>query len=277
MSRKGNAGGARRARWGAPRRLPCRRYPRRVQLHNIPRSPFADDDGSADPDLVAALSHWAEHREDPGAQDAVVALLTDARLLVPVVAVLGEAETGPDGLKREKSSEMAVLTLERPGGRRTLPVFSSTEALLRWRPDARPVAVTPQQALQAAVQEGVGSLVLDLAGPVPYEIAGRALRALATGGAPVDGPEVAGAVRALLAAEPGVVAAQLVPGGETDGTLAVVFDAGAGSREEVTRLASALAADTVLRSRLVRGLQVAVLPAGTALPGGEPLYRRPAR
>ncbi|NJQ17437.1 SseB family protein [Streptomyces bohaiensis] len=248
-----------------------------MQLHNIPRSPFADDDGSADPDLVAALSHWAEHREDPGAQDAVVALLTDARLLVPVVAVLGEAETGPDGLKREKSSEMAVLTLERPGGRRTLPVFSSTEALLRWRPDARPVAVTPQQALQAAVQEGVGSLVLDLAGPVPYEIAGRALRALATGGAPVDGPEVAGAVRALLAAEPGVVAAQLVPGGETDGTLAVVFDAGAGSREEVTRLASALAADTVLRSRLVRGLQVAVLPAGTALPGGEPLYRRPAR
>ncbi|WP_103500699.1 SseB family protein [Streptomyces sp. SM14] len=242
-----------------------------MQPHNIPRSPFADDDGSADPRLGEALARW---REDPAAEDALIPLLTAARLLVPVVAVLGEAETGPDGLRREKSSEMAVLTLERDGGRRTLPVFSSTENLTRWRPDARPVAVSTQQALQAAVQEGAGSLVLDLAGPVPYEITGRALRALATGGSPVAGPEIAEALRALLAAEPAVHAAQLVPGGETDGTLAVVYDAGAGGREEVTRLAGALAADPVLRSRLVRGIQLAVLPPGSTLPGGEPLYVR---
>lgn len=241
-----------------------------MQLHDIPRSPFADDDGSADPALRQALADWAADRS---AEPALIARLAGARLLAPVVAVLGEAETGPDGLRRDKSSEMAVLTLSRPDGRRALPVFTAVEHLLRWRPDARPVAVTGRQAVQAAVQEGAGTLVLDLAGPVEYEITGRALRALATGGAPLEGPEVAAALRALLAAEPAVTAADLVPGGEGDGTLALVLDPRTGDRAAVTRLAEALAADPVLRSRLVLGLRLAVLPDDGAL-RADPFYRR---
>ncbi|WP_461032189.1 SseB family protein, partial [Streptomyces mayteni] len=166
---------------------------------NIPQPAFADDDGTAAPELRSALDAWAS---DPAAEPRLVTALADARLLVPVVAVLGEAETGPEGLRREKSSEMAVLTLELPNGRRALPVFTAVETMARWRPDARPVAVTTAQALRAAVQENAGALVVDVAGPVGYELSGPALRAGAAGGDPAAAPAVADAVRAVLATEP---------------------------------------------------------------------------
>ncbi|OEV12751.1 hypothetical protein AN218_06860, partial [Streptomyces nanshensis] len=46
---------------------------------------------------------------------------------------------------------------------------------------ARPVAVPLRQALHALVQERADTLVLDLAGPVTYQLTGAALRALAEG------------------------------------------------------------------------------------------------
>ncbi|MDT0442892.1 SseB family protein [Streptomyces johnsoniae] len=240
---------------------------------NIPRPAFADDDGTADPALRQALADWSA---DPAAEPALLAALRGARLLVPVVAVLGEAETGPDGLRREKSSDMAVLTLAVPDGRRALPVFTATDTLARWRGDARPVAVTVRQALSAAVQEGAGALVLDVAGPVAYTLAGPALRTVAAAGTPAAGPAVERAVHEVLRAEPAVDAARLVPGGpgdEADGTLALVLAERAPAAETVGRLARALAADEVLRTHLVRGLKIAVLPPGSALPGG-PAYHR---
>ena len=71
----------------------------------------------------------------------MVAALHGARLLVPVVAVLGEAETGPDGLRREKTSDMAVPTIQAPDGRRALPAFTSTERWPAGAPTPAPVAV----------------------------------------------------------------------------------------------------------------------------------------
>ncbi|MBB0246802.1 SseB family protein [Streptomyces alkaliphilus] len=234
---------------------------------NIPRSPFADDDGSADPALVAALEAWAR---DPAGEREALTLLSRARLLVPVVAVLGETETGPDGLRREKSSDMAVLTLELPNGRRALPVFTSLASLAAWRGDARPVAVAAPQAVRAAVAERADALVVDVAGPVTREISGPGLRALMTGGSPVTDPAVGRALAALVAAEPAVLDARLVPGGEADGTLVLSVEPGPGGPEAVRRLAGAVAADGTLRAALVRGLQVAVLPPGRELPG-DPL------
>ena len=49
-----------------------------------------------------------------------------------------------------------------------LPVFTSPDALQRWRPDARPVPVPAQRAALSAVAEGCDLLDLDPAGPVPY-------------------------------------------------------------------------------------------------------------
>ncbi|MFI1468003.1 SseB family protein [Streptomyces wuyuanensis] len=244
-----------------------------MALKNIPDSGFSDDDGTADPALEAALAAWAQDRT---AEGPVLEALKGARLLVPVVAVLGEVEEDESGLRREKTSDMAVPTLT-AGGRRALPAFTSTDSLALWDTQARPVAVPLHQALQAAVHEKADTVVLDLAGPVPYELTGRALLALAEGRTstdPLADPAVTRAVRAVVAAEPAVLRAHLGPG-NADGTLALVLDAGAGASpaEAAQRVARALAADETLRARLVRGLDLALLPA-SAVPPGEPLYVR---
>ncbi|MFE7445693.1 SseB family protein [Streptomyces chartreusis] len=238
---------------------------------NIPDSPFSDDDGSADPRLSAALAAWAEDRT---AEAPVLGALRVARLLVPVVAVLGEVEEDENGLRREKTSDMAVPTLK-AGDRTALPAFTSTESLARWDPAARPVAVRLHQALEAAAHEKADTIVLDMAGPVPYELTGRALLAVAEGRTttdPLADPAVREAVRAAVSEVPAVLSAHLGPG-QADGTLALVLDASAAPAEAARAVAERLAAAETLRARLVRGLDLAVLPAGTT-PPGEPLYVR---
>ncbi|MFE7586301.1 SseB family protein [Streptomyces gardneri] len=240
-----------------------------MALKNIPDPGFSDDDGTADPRLTAALAAWAEDRTAHG---PVLEALKGARLLVPVVAVLGEVETDENGLRREKTSDMAVPTLT-AGDRRALPAFTSIASLALWDPEARPVAVPLHQALQAAAHEKADTVVLDLAGPVPYQLTGPALRALAEGRSstdPLDDPAVREAVRAAVAAEPAVLRAHLGPGA-ADGTLALVLAADAAPAEAAQRVARALAADETLRARLVRGLDLALLPA-SATPPGEPFY-----
>ncbi|MFJ6051080.1 SseB family protein [Streptomyces sp. NPDC092307] len=242
---------------------------------NIPDPGFSDDDGSADPRLTAALAAWSEDRAK---EPEVLAALKGARLLVPVVAVLGEVETDPEtGLKREKTSDMAVPTL-RAGDRRALPAFTSIASLALWDPAARPVAVPLHQALAAAAHEKADTVVLDLAGPVTYQLTGSALLALAEGrtdAGPLADPAVQEAVRAAVSAEPAVLRAHLVAGGaDSDGTLAIVLAEGAQAPAAARRVAEALAADTTLRARLVRGLDLALLPSEAPAPPGEPLFTR---
>ncbi|WP_030765506.1 MULTISPECIES: SseB family protein [unclassified Streptomyces] len=242
---------------------------------NIPDPGFSDDDGSADPRLTAALAAWSEDRAK---EPEVLAALKGARLLVPVVAVLGEVETDPEtGLKREKTSDMAVPTL-RAGDRRALPAFTSIASLALWDPAARPVAVPLHQALAAAAHEKADTVVLDLAGPVTYQLTGSALLALAEGrtdAGPLADPAVREAVRAAVSAEPAVLRAHLVAGGaDSDGTLAIVSAEGAQASAAARRVAEALAADTTLRARLVRGLDLALLPSDAPAPPGEPLFTR---
>ncbi|MCB5182370.1 SseB family protein [Streptomyces antimicrobicus] len=241
---------------------------------NIPDPGFSDDDGSADPRLSAALAAWAEDRTR---EPELLAALAGARLLVPVVAVLGEVETDPvTGLKQEKTSDMAVPTLV-AGGRRALPAFTSTDTLARWDPAARPVAVPLRQALLATAHEKADTLLLDVAGPVTYPLTGSALLALAEGRTdadPLADPAVREAVRGVVAAEASVARAYLGPAGaDADGIVAVVLADGTPPAEGARRVARALAADETLRARLVRGLGLALLPADAPAPG-EPLFSR---
>ncbi|MFI1164108.1 SseB family protein [Streptomyces sp. NPDC020801] len=238
---------------------------------NIPDPAYSDDDGSADPRLSAALAAWAADRTAVG---PVLEALKGARLLVPVVAVLGEVEEDENGLRREKTSEMAVPTLK-AGPRTALPAFTSTDSLARWDPAARPVAVPLRQALEAAAHEKADTVVLDMAGPVPFEVTGPALLALAEGRTttdPLADPAVVEAVREAVAAEPAVLRAHLGRG-QADGTLALVLDpaASVAPADAARAVAGRLAASETLRARLVRGLDLALLPAG-ATPPGEPLY-----
>ncbi|GAA3206788.1 hypothetical protein GCM10010486_91690 [Nonomuraea roseoviolacea subsp. carminata] len=143
---------------------------------SIPQPLDPDDDGSAAPALAAALASYQQGTAGPG---DVLAALTGARLLVPVVALLTESEVGEHGLRQEKESEMALPKLVGKDGREAVLAFTGTEALTRWRPDARPVQATTPQVCQAAAHERAAAVVVDVAGPVPFVIEGEVLEALA--------------------------------------------------------------------------------------------------
>jgi hypothetical protein len=148
-------------------------------MRTIPDPGFAGDDGAADPEVVAALAAYAG---DPdGLHHRTVAMLQDSRLLVPVVAVLGEVEHDEQGLAHDKSSDMATVLMRGKDGRLALLAFSGTEALQRWNPEARPVPVAARQAAQAALQDEAAALLVDVAGPVLLVIEGEDLRSLAEG------------------------------------------------------------------------------------------------
>jgi hypothetical protein len=149
-----------------------------VANKNIPDSAFSDDDGSASPRLSAALAAWAEDRT---AEGPVLEALKDARLLVPVVAVLGEVEVDGDGLAHDKSSDMASVLLRGADGRMALLAFSGLSALRAWDPTARPVPVTARTAAQAALQDGAAALVVDVAGPASFVVEGQDLQGVARG------------------------------------------------------------------------------------------------
>ena len=126
---------------------------------------FPDDDGSADPAVAAALAAYDAAPGDPQAYAAALLALQDSRILVPVVALLGEVEVGADGLARDKSADMAAVLITGRDGRQALLGFTSVQTMQAWRPDARPVPVAAPLAARSALDEGAGALVLDLAGP----------------------------------------------------------------------------------------------------------------
>jgi type III secretion system (T3SS) SseB-like protein len=144
----------------------------------IPDPGFAGDDGAPDARLSAAL---AAYDGRPGRHLEVFLALQRARLLVPVVAVLGEVEHDETGLAQDKTSDMATALLVGRDGRQALLAFTGMETLARWRSDARPVPVTAALAARSAVQEGASALVLDVAGPTTYAVEGALLDGLARG------------------------------------------------------------------------------------------------
>ncbi len=148
-------------------------------VKTIPDPGFAGDDGSADPALTAAL---AAYDADPdGLRQQTLAVLQHTRLLVPVVAVLGEVEYDEAGLAHDKTSDMATVLMRGKDGRTALLAFTSTASLARWNPEGRPVPVTVADAAQAARHDGADALVVDVAGPVLFVVEGDDLAALADG------------------------------------------------------------------------------------------------
>ncbi|MFI7698756.1 SseB family protein [Nonomuraea sp. NPDC049480] len=145
-------------------------------MPSIPQPLDPNDDGGAAPAVAAALAAY-----QAGTADAthVLNALSGARLLVPVVALLTESEVGAHGLRQEKESEMALPKLVGQDGREAVLAFTSTEALARWRPDARPIQATTLEVCRAAVQEQAAAVVVDVAGPVQFVIEGAVLEALA--------------------------------------------------------------------------------------------------
>ncbi|MCW2712761.1 MAG: hypothetical protein JWP24_2955, partial [Marmoricola sp.] len=152
-------------------------------MRSLPDPGFAGDDGGVDPRLSTALAAYDESPEadEVDRRHAALAVLQDARVVVPVVAVLGEVEYDEQGLAREKSSDMAAVLMTGRDGRTALLAFSCSASLAAWNPEARPVPVTARDAARAALQDGASALLLDVAGPVLFVVEGAELDALARG------------------------------------------------------------------------------------------------
>ena len=141
-------------------------------------SAFPDDDGLVPTEVAESL---ASYSRGPQRRPQVLAALADSRLLVPVVATVGEVEQGADGLVRDKTSDMATVLMQGRDGRLALLAFTGSEPLLAWNPQARPVPVATRDAARAALQDGAAALLVDVAGPVRFVIEGPDLQALADG------------------------------------------------------------------------------------------------
>ena len=225
-----------------------------------PSSPFAGDDGTADPALVEVL---ARH----GAGDApladVVAALAPTRVLVPVLAELEVADVVVhDGHEHTVDTEASagIVALRTPDGRTALPVFTGVAAMARWRADARPVPTAVPRAALSAVAEGWEVLVLDPAGPVTVTLPRTAVYALAQGlswqPAVRDGvvaDDVRAAVTAALAGVPLVVESDAVPGTRAEVAVRLALPAGldrAGLDRVLADVNTALAHDPVVAARV---------------------------
>ena len=147
-------------------------------MRTIPDPGFAGDDGSVPADVEAALAAYAA---DPTRHSATLAVLQQARLLVPVVAVLGEVEYDDQGLAHDKTSDMATVLMRGRDGRTALLAFTGREPLERWDPEARPVPVSFARAAEAARQDGAEAIVVDVAGPAMFVVEGDDLVQLAEG------------------------------------------------------------------------------------------------
>jgi len=225
-----------------------------------PSSPFAADDGSADPGVERALAALGG---GGGSLADVVAALAGTRVLVPVLAELEVAGTVTrDGHEHtvDKEASAGIVALQTPDGRRALPVFTSVASMAAWRTDARPVPTDVARAALSAVQEGWEVVVVDPGGPVPALLPRTAVWALAKQEtwrpavhAGVVADDVAAAVSRALAPLPAVVAADLEPGRRAELAVVVTLVDGldrAALEGTVARINAALAADETVAERV---------------------------
>lgn len=138
---------------------------------------FADDDGSARPELIAAIAEFQASKNP----QKVIEEFRKSRLLIPLVAALGESETGAHGHTVDKSAELSIVTVSTPDGATALPVFSSVEAMSRWNPNARPVPAGAVRVALAAASEGNTRIVLDATSVSEFVFRRPAIAALAQG------------------------------------------------------------------------------------------------
>jgi hypothetical protein len=165
-----------------------------------------------------------------------------------------------------KTSEMSIPTLIGHDGRPAVPAFTCLDALVRWRPAARPVPVEARRVWQSATADSC-AVVLDVAGPVPLAIDGARLAALA-GGQPVplphQDPDVLAEVTGAVAAAPAIHAVRLAAGsaGGAGGDLTIELTISPGHQGRAGQLATFVGTAVMARlgGRLRRGIQVVISP-----------------
>ncbi|PZE56948.1 SseB family protein [Curtobacterium sp. MCPF17_047] len=172
---------------------------------------FTEDDGLADPAVVAAITAVASG----GPHGAVVDALRTARLLIPLVAEAGDVGETPDGRIVDKTQELSIVTVAGPDGRAVMPAFTSVEAMRAWDADARPIPVESRRVAMAAASEDTQLVVLDPTAATEFVLRRPAVWALGQDlpWTPCsEDPEVAQAFAGTIETEPAVVRVELSPG-----------------------------------------------------------------
>ena len=166
---------------------------------------FADDDGKAPAKLVEAIKKF--RAEEVGAE-VVVDQIRVSRLLVPLLANLGESEEGAHGHKVDKSAELSIVTVKSPDDQDSLVVFSSVECMNRWNRESRPVPTDAIRVSLAAASQMSTRIVLDPGSETEFVVRRPAIARIAQSlpwMPPEKNPEVLMVLRDSIAGEELVV------------------------------------------------------------------------
>jgi hypothetical protein len=139
---------------------------------------WTDDDGRAPERLFEALRRF---RSSELGVAEVVEAFRDSRLLIPLIAELGESGESASGHLIDKSQELSIVTVSGPDGRTVLPVFTSAATMAAWNAGARPVPAEGTRVALAAASEETDLVVIDPTAETEFVIRRPALWALAQG------------------------------------------------------------------------------------------------
>ena len=144
---------------------------------------FAADDGSAPAAYAEALAAFRDLPEDAAERAAAHSSVIDAvrisRFLIPLVAEAGDEGVNADGLRVDKTQELAIVRVKGPDGQTVLPIFSSVAAMTAWRADARPVPAEGRRAAVSALTDDCTWVVIDPTSDTELVVRHPALRAIA--------------------------------------------------------------------------------------------------
>lgn len=173
---------------------------------------FPADDGTTPAGLAEALDRFARG-EAP--EESVVDALAGVRLFAPVMAELSQSHVSDDGLVSDKESDMALVSIEAPDGRKALPVFSNVEALTSWHDEARPVAADSRKIALSAVEDENQMLVLNPGSDLTFVVRRPALWAIAKGNRwrpAYSDPDVLGALQECGSVDANIASVNMAPG-----------------------------------------------------------------
>jgi type III secretion system (T3SS) SseB-like protein len=224
---------------------------------------------------AARVSDEPAPRREPTTGRVADRSMAAGRYGEPGEAPVGVKPHAGPGFQVEKAAEVMLITIKGSDGRSALPAFTSLDALSRWKADARPVPASTPRVCAGALYEGADLVVIDPAGPTTVELSGAVLWALAESRALVPLAEDPAVIGAIQEASEGMARAFsdafLQPGADqgTDLVIQLVARPGATAaelREAASQLASRLAANPIIRSRVDGGVQIAAVHAPP--PGG---------
>lgn len=178
-------------------------------------NPYSGDNGEADSNLIEAISKFQSGQLT---SEEVLKAIGQARLLIPLIANLGEAGEGAHGHQVDKSADLSIVTVLTPDNQRALPVFSSVATMNHWNPEARPVPNDGRKVALAAASEGNTRLVLDPMSETEFVVRRPGIAAIAQDLpwlAPANNPEVVEMINSVLSESGSVESFTLVEGDPT--------------------------------------------------------------